>query len=166
MHELEELRKFFTTVGRRIPLATTGQGDVDLYSPAGVLTAQIKTAVSEHEVAMMKVRLRRAATHKAERGIPQWRNAFGYTMGEHEPQCPPKCKDYHHRLDPATAPLVAKAYAALVAGSSLNEIAAIFNDAGAYGLNGKPWTASTVSLFLRAPQRRVARPQRGNHRHG
>ena len=35
------------------------------------------------------------------------------------------------------------------------------NDAGAYGLTGKPWTPSTVSLFLRtAAQRRAARPQR------
>ncbi|HZQ30641.1 MAG TPA: recombinase family protein, partial [Mycobacterium sp.] len=28
MHELEELRKFFTALGRKILLATTGQGDV------------------------------------------------------------------------------------------------------------------------------------------
>jgi DNA invertase Pin-like site-specific DNA recombinase len=45
-HELEELPKFITGLGRRIPLATTGQGDVDLYSPTGVLTAQIKTAAT------------------------------------------------------------------------------------------------------------------------
>ena len=52
-----------------MPLATTGQGDIDLYSPTGVLAAQIKTAVSEHEVAMMKVRIRRAAREKgAQRG--------------------------------------------------------------------------------------------------
>src|SRR5581483_5403356 len=76
MHELEELRRFFTSLGRRVPLATTGQGDVDLYSPTGVLTAQNKTAVSEHEIAMMKVRMRRAARQKAESGRPQWKRAF------------------------------------------------------------------------------------------
>jgi DNA invertase Pin-like site-specific DNA recombinase len=32
MSDLEELRKFFTKLGRKIPLATTGQGDVGLYS--------------------------------------------------------------------------------------------------------------------------------------
>ncbi len=42
MHELEELRRFFTALGRKIPLATTGQGEIDLYSPTGVLTAQIR----------------------------------------------------------------------------------------------------------------------------
>src|ERR1700758_4404908 len=31
MHELEELRKFFTSLGREIKLATTGQGEIDLY---------------------------------------------------------------------------------------------------------------------------------------
>ena len=52
---------------REVLLATTGQGDIDLYSPTGVLTAQIKTAVSEHEIAMMKVRHapRRAAARRA-----------------------------------------------------------------------------------------------------
>ena len=44
MSELEELRKFFTGLGRQVPLATTGQGDIDLYSPTGILAAQIKTA--------------------------------------------------------------------------------------------------------------------------
>jgi len=56
MHELEDLRKFFAALGRPIKLATTGQGEIDLFSPTGVMMAQIKTAVSEHEIAMMKVR--------------------------------------------------------------------------------------------------------------
>jgi len=150
MHELESLRRFFTTLGRHVPLATTGQGDIDLCSPTGVLQAQIKTAVSEHEVAMLKVRQRRAARQRAEQGIAKWKYAFGYLTGEHEPDCAPNCKGHHHRADPQTAPLVKEAYAALLAGSSLGEIARMFNDAGALGLNGKPWTPSTVSLFLRA----------------
>lgn len=162
MHELEDLRRFFTALGRRVQLATTGQGDIDLYSPTGVLAAQIKTAVSEHEVAMLKVRIRRAAREKAEMGLPQWRRAFGYLPGEHKADCPAKCKDHHHRPDPATAPLVKEAYRALTSeNSSLNDIAAIFNDAGAYGLNGRPWSASTVSLFLRAPRNAGLRSHNG-----
>ena len=35
MHELEDLRRFFTGLDRKIKLATTGQGEIDLYSPAG-----------------------------------------------------------------------------------------------------------------------------------
>lgn len=148
MSELEELRRFFTALGRQIPLATTGQGDIDLYSPTGVLTAQIKTAVSEHEIAMMKVRMRRAAKEKAAKGRPQWKKAFGYL-----PDTRRKEDDDGIRTpDPVTAPLVKEAYRLILAGSSLKEIARLFNDAGAYGLNGKPWTESTVSLFLRAPR--------------
>lgn len=152
MHELEDLRKFFTKLGREIKLATTGQGEIDLYSPTGVLTAQIKTAVSEHEIAMMKVRMRRAAKQMAERGVPQWKHAFGYIVGEHTPDCPPKCKSHHHQKDPETAGLVEDAYKAILAGTKLKTIAKMFNDAGAYGLHGKPWSESTVSLFLRAPR--------------
>jgi DNA invertase Pin-like site-specific DNA recombinase len=148
MGELEELRKFFAKLGRKIPLATTGQGDVDLYSPTGVLAAQIKTAVSEHEVAMLKVRIRRAARQRAERGVPQWKRAFGYLGDTYQP-------------DPVTAPLVAEAYRALLAGSSLNDIARIFNDAGAYGLNGKPWSPTTVSVFLRKPRNAGLRAHNG-----
>ena len=85
MHELEELRRFFTALGRKVPLATTGQGDIDLYSPTGVLAAQIKTAVSEHEIAMMKVRQRRAARQKAEKGLPKWKKSFRLPA-RHPPQ--------------------------------------------------------------------------------
>ena len=104
-----------------------------------MLTATIKTAVSEHEISMMKIRMCRAARQKAENGQPHWTRAFGYLADTYQP-------------DPHTAPLVKQAYAAMLAGSSLKDIARIFNDAGAHGLNGTPWTPSTVSLFLRAPR--------------
>lgn len=147
MHELEELRRFFTALGRQVPLATTGQGDVDLYSPTGVMMAQIKTAVSEHEVAMMKVRMRRAARQRAEQGVPKWTRAFGYADG--------------HQPDPVTAPLVKQGYAAVLAGGSITDVARAWNAAGAYGLIGRPWTASTVSLFLRKPRNAGLRAHNG-----
>ena len=148
MHELEDLRKFFTKLGRTIPLATTGQGDIDLYSPTGVLTAQIKTAVSEHEIAMMKVRMRRAARQKAEQGIPKWRRAFGYIDGTHQP-------------DPVTAPLVKQAYNAILAGSSLADICRLWNDAGALTIKGNRWTHAQVSNFLRKPRNAGLRAHNG-----
>ncbi len=43
-----------------------------------------------------------------------------------------------------------KAYRQILAGASLNDVAGMFNESGHYGLNGRLWTASTVSLFLRA----------------
>jgi DNA invertase Pin-like site-specific DNA recombinase len=157
-HELEALRKFFAGLGREIKLATTGQGDVDLYSPTGVMMAQVKTAVSEHEVAMLKVRIRRAAREKAEHGKPQWKQAFGYLPDTRRK----KDDDGTRQIDEDAKKLVEQAYRALLAGTSLNGIAAIFNDAGAYGLNGKPWTASTVSLFLRAPRNAGLRSHNGS----
>jgi DNA invertase Pin-like site-specific DNA recombinase len=148
MRELEDLRKFFAALGREVKLATTGQGVIDLYSPTGVMTAQIKTAVSEHEIAMMKVRMRRAARQKAERGKPQWKRAFGYVPDTRRKEE----DDGTRQVDKQVAKVVQEAYKAVLAGGSLNDIARIFNNAELYGLNGKPWTASTVSLFLRKPR--------------
>ena len=100
---------------------------------------------------MMKIRMRRAAKQKAERGEPKWKRAFGY-LGD------------TYQLDPHTAPLVKQAYAAVLAGSSLGDVARMFNDAGAYGLTGRPWTQSTVSLFLRKPRNAGLRAHNGEDR--
>jgi DNA invertase Pin-like site-specific DNA recombinase len=135
-------------IERGILLATSNNGDIDLSTPSGVLTATIKTAVSEHEVAMMRIRMKRAARQKAEQGIPKWKRAFGY-LGD------------THQLDPKTAPLVKQAYAAILAGSTLKDIAKLFNDAGAYGLTGKPWREPTVSLFVRKPRNAGLRSHNG-----
>jgi hypothetical protein len=56
---------------------------------------------------------------------------------------------------------VKKAYSALLAGASLRDIARLFNDAGAYGLNGQPWTHKTVSMFLRKPRNAGLRAHNG-----
>jgi DNA invertase Pin-like site-specific DNA recombinase len=141
-------------IQRGIKLATSNNGDIDLSTPSGVLTATIKTAVAEHEIAMMKVRQRRAARQRAEKGRPKWKRAFGYV-----PDTRSKDDDDGTRVvDEEAGKLVKQAYAALLAGNSLNDIARMFNTAKAYGgekaygLNGRPWTASTVSLFLRKPR--------------
>ena len=68
--------------------------------------------------------------------------------------------------DPVAAPLVAQAYASVIAGGSISDIARDWNAKGHIGLTGKPWSPSTVSLFTRKPQRRIARPQRRDHRGG
>ena len=48
--------------------------------------------------------------------------------------------------------MVRDAYTSILAGGSITEIARTWNTAGIYGLTGRPWSASTVSLFLRAPR--------------
>jgi DNA invertase Pin-like site-specific DNA recombinase len=157
MHELEDLRRFFDGLGREIKLATTGQGKIDLYSPTGVMMAQIKTAVSEHEIAMMKVRQRRAQRQRAERGKPKWRRAFGYLPYTGDK----KDDDGKRQIDPVTGPLVKEAYRQILSGASMFDICKLFNEKGAYGLHGKPWTRSTVSLFLRDPRNAALRSYRG-----
>ena len=166
MAELEQLRKFFAGLGRPVLLATTGQGDIDLQSPTGVMMAQVKTAVSEHEVNMLRVRLKRAARQKAEQGRPQWRRAFGYLDTPAGPV-----------PDPEVAPLVRDGYKAIQAGASLKDVARMWNEAGALTQSWrkerdddgqivndpdtgkpvlvctrKPWTESQVSAFLRKPR--------------
>lgn len=136
MAELESLRPVFEPRGVR--LATTNIGTIDFRNADDVFRAQVSTALSEMEVAKMRVRQLRAARQNAERGVPKWRNAFGFkTDGSRQP-------------DPRTAPMVKQVYAHILAGGSISDGARMLNDAGAYGLNGKPWTPTTVSLFLRA----------------
>ncbi|MCZ8380349.1 recombinase family protein [Mycobacterium sp. CPCC 205372] len=134
----------------KLSLATVG-GDFDLSTPTGRGNARMKGVFARMEMEQKGVRQRRAAQQKAERGMPQWRRAFGYRDAGGHVRDP----------DPATAPLVRQAYAAMLAGASLSEVARLFNEAGAYGLNGKPWTESTVSLFLRAPRNAGLRAHRG-----
>jgi DNA invertase Pin-like site-specific DNA recombinase len=136
MDDFQRYKKLF--IKRGILLATSNNGDIDLSTPSGVLTATIKTAVSEHEVSMMKVRMRRAACQRAEQGIPKWKVAFGYT-DNHEPH-------------PVESELVRKGYETILGGGSLSGLAREWNAKGHYGRNGKPWTASTMSLFLRSPR--------------
>ena len=146
MADLESLRPLLEPRG--VLLATTNIGIIDFRNADDVFRAQVSTALSEMEIAKMKVRMRRAARQKAEQGRPQWRRAFGYLGDTYQP-------------DPVTAPLVRRAYADILAGASLGEICRLFNEAGAYGLNGKPWTPSTMSLFLRKPRNAGLRAHRG-----
>ena len=121
-----------------IALATVS-GDVDLSTPQGQLVARLKGAVARHEIDHKRARQKRAARQKAEKGLPQWTRAFGYLGDTRQP-------------DPAVAPLVKQAYAAIMSGASLGDICRLFNDAGALTLNGKPWNESLVSQFLRKPR--------------
>lgn len=150
MAELEALRKFFDSVGRPILFATTGQGDIDLRSPTGILAVQIKTAVSEHEIAMMRTRQLRAARQRAEQGRPKWKRAFGYMPTPDGP-----------KPDPAVAPLVVDMFRSIMAGASLGAVAADLNKAGALGLNGKPWDESKVGQFIRNPRSAGLRAHNG-----
>lgn len=166
MADLESLRPVLEPRG--VPLATTNIGVIDFRNADDVFRAQISTAMSEMEVAKMKVRMRRAARQKAEKGLPQWKRAFGYLDDTRTP-------------DPRTAPLVAQAYAAIIAGASLGDVCRLWNDAGALTqrwvrpkdadgkpipgaapeLEQRPWTQPQVSNFLRKPRNAGLRAHNG-----
>ena len=169
MDDLQRYQKVFAAHGTL--LATTNGGEIDLATPQGVLFAQMRTANAQFENSMMRVRMKRAARQRAERGIPKWRRAFGYLDTPAGPIPNPKL-----------APLVRDAYAAIQAGSSLKDIARTWNEAGALTeswrkqrdddgnivtdpdtgkammiCTRKPWNESLVSQFLRNPRNAALR---------
>jgi DNA invertase Pin-like site-specific DNA recombinase len=123
---------------KRLALATVS-GDVDLSTAQGRLTARLKGSVAAHEGEHRRARQLRATRQLAERGVPNWTRAFGYLADTRQP-------------DPATAPLVERAYAAILAGGSLGDVARMWNDAGAFTVGGHSWRAAEVSKFLRKPR--------------
>jgi len=133
-----ELERFIQIADdQNIGLATVS-GDTDLGTPHGRMYAGIMANVARHEVEHKAARQRAAAKQAAENGVPKWRTAFGYT-DDRQPH-------------PVEAELVRKAYDTILGGGSLSGLAREWNAAGCYGRTGKPWTASTMSLFLRAPR--------------
>jgi DNA invertase Pin-like site-specific DNA recombinase len=134
-----ELEAFMALADDKHLALATVSGDVDLSTAQGRLVARLKGSVAAHEGEHRKARQLRATRQLAERGVPNWTRAFGYLGDTRQP-------------DPATAPLVKQAYAAVLAGASLGDVCRLFNDAGAMTVNGKPWTPTVVSKFLRKPR--------------
>lgn len=138
-----ELEEFMPLADRMNVALATVSGAVDLSTAQGRLLARVKGSVAAHEVEHKAARQRAAAKQAAERGIPKWRKAFGYT-DDRQPH-------------PVEAELVRKAYDTILGGGSLSGLAREWNRQGYYGRTGKPWTASTMSLFLRAPRNAALR---------
>ncbi|MGV0070711.1 recombinase family protein [Mycobacterium colombiense] len=133
--ELEEFMKLADE--KHLALATVS-GDVNLSTAQGRLVARLKGSVAAHEGEHRKARQLRATRQLAERGVPNWHKAFGYLGDSRQP-------------DPAVAPLVKQAYAAILAGASLGDVARLWNEAGALTLGGNRWRHAEVSKYLRRP---------------
>jgi DNA invertase Pin-like site-specific DNA recombinase len=143
MADFEALRPLLEPRG--VLLATTNIGVIDVRNPDDLFRVQISTSMSEMEIAKMKVRMRRAARQKAEKGKPQWKRAFGYLPDTRDK----KDDDGTRTPDPRTAPLVKEAYSQILAGGSISDVAREWNRQEAFTLRGKPWNAALVSQFLR-----------------
>lgn len=137
MSDFEALRPVFEPKG--VLLACTNIGTIDFANADDMFRVQISTALSEMEIRKMKIRMRRAAKQAAQRGTRKWTvTPFGYG----EDGLP----------DPHVAGLVRQAYADVLAGETILGIARAWNAAGVFGVKGKPWAASSLSLFLRSPR--------------
>ena len=134
-----ELESFMALADEKHLALATVAGDVDLSTPQGPVGCAAEGRVARHEVDRKRSRQLRATRQPAERGKPNWTRAFGYLGDTRQP-------------DPVTAPLVKQAYAAVLAGASLGDVCRLFNEAGAMTVNGKPWTPTVVSKFLRKPR--------------
>ncbi|WP_036450063.1 recombinase family protein [Mycobacterium marinum] len=134
-----ELEGFMALADEKHLALATVSGDVDLSTAQGRLVARLKGSVAAHETEHKVARQRRAGRQKAATGAPNWSRAFGYLDGTHQP-------------DPAIAPLVKQAYAAILSGASLGDVCRMWNDAGALTVGGHMWRPAEVSKFLRKPR--------------
>jgi DNA invertase Pin-like site-specific DNA recombinase len=143
-----ELESFMALADEKHLALATVSGDVDLSTAQGRLVARLKGSVAAHEGEHRKARQLRAARQRADQGVPNWSQAFGY-LGD------------TRQLDPQTAPLVAEAYRAILAGASLNDICRQWNAAGVRTMTGRPWIATALSKFLRKPRNAGLRAYKG-----
>ncbi|MGW5316755.1 recombinase family protein [Nocardia thailandica] len=116
-------------------------GDADLSTDSGRLFARIKAAVAKAESERKSARHKLAHQQRAEAGIP-WgnRRPFGYVAPD------------EFTPHPAEAPLVAAAYADLLAGIKVGAIAAQWRKQGVKTTLGGEWTGPRLSDFLRHPR--------------
>ena len=77
-------------------LATTNIGVIDFRNADDVFRAQVSTAMSEMEIAKMKVRMRRAARQKAENGLPHWTRASATSATPTNPTRTPRRSSSRH----------------------------------------------------------------------
>jgi hypothetical protein len=149
--ELERFVELADT--HRVALATV-TGDVDLSTDDGRFMARIMGAVARKEIERKRARQLRAAQQKAEQGRPQWRKAFGYL------------DDGSHQPDPVTAPLVAEAYRAVLAGGSISDIARLERHRCARADRETVEPVDCLAVPAGAAQRGVAFTWRGDCRQG
>jgi DNA invertase Pin-like site-specific DNA recombinase len=143
-----ELESFMALADEKHLALATVSGDVDLSTAQGRLVARLKGSVAAHEGEHRKARQLRAARQRADQGVPNWSQAFGY-LGD------------TRQLDPQTAPLVKQAYADVLAGASLTGICRQWNADGVRTVTGKPWTVETLTKFIRKPRNAGLRAYKG-----
>jgi site-specific DNA recombinase len=123
-----------------VPTYTVRAGQLDLSTSSGRMVAKILAAKAEHEIEVMKDRMRAARLHKVGRG--QWvggRRPFGYEADG-------------VTVIEAEAEAIRWAATELLAGVSLNRIAAELNRRGVRTSTGKTWAPTEARRMLLRPR--------------
>jgi site-specific DNA recombinase len=133
----------------KIMIALVRGSDMDMSTPSGRMVADILASVARNEIEQKSDRQKRAIQQAAEKGERvSGRRPFGYTA------------DGMELLEPeATA--VRDAYAAVLDGASLGEIARRWNEAGLYTPQGHPWRSETAGVCLQKPRNAKLREHHG-----
>lgn len=144
-----ELEAFIATADAHgLALGTVG-GEVDLGTAAGRLHARIMGSVARHEIEHKSERQTAAARQAASLGKPTGGpRPFGYTAGG-------------TALDDCEAGAVRRAYADLLAGVSLREVARQWNAAGLATSRHGQWGATQVRAVLLRARNAGLRTYRG-----
>jgi site-specific DNA recombinase len=123
-----------------VPTYTVRAGQLDLSTSSGRMVAKILAAKAEHEIEVMKDRMRAARLHKVGRG--QWvggRRPFGYD------------RDGRTVIE-AEAKHLRWAASQVLAGVSLNATVAKLNERGSTTSTGRPWTPTELRRVLVRPR--------------
>jgi site-specific DNA recombinase len=123
-----------------VPTYTVRAGNLDLSTSSGRMVAKILAAKAEHEVEVMKDRMRAARLHKVGRG--EWvggRRPFGYERDG-------------RTVIPAEAVALGWAAGQVLAGVSLNATVAKLNERGSTTSTGRPWTPTELRRVLLRPR--------------
>jgi site-specific DNA recombinase len=131
----------------RATVALVRGSDIDMSTAAGRLVADMLAGVSRAEIDAKSERQERAGLQRAEAGKPPSRRAFGYQQ-DGTPH-------------PVEAPLVAEAFALILAGSTIVGITRWLNGKGHTTTRGKPWIDSAVKGMLTNPRYVAERYYRG-----
>jgi len=97
-------------------IVTVVSGQMDLGDAMGQMVGTMKAGQSRYESAHKSQRAVRESRQRAERGIPRWRNSFGYAH------------DGSRQPNPDTAPYVVEAYRRILRGDSLWTTCHYLND--------------------------------------
>ena len=127
----------------------TTEGSYDPHSISDRLVSGFKALVSEYEVAVTKLRVRRALRDRADQGLPHgpWR-PFGY-------------EDDKVTIREEEAELVREAASRLLGGESLTAVAKDWNERGILTTRGNPWSHGTLRKLLLRPRYVGKRIHRG-----